>query len=159
MTIKGGLPGKGPGLIRRLIVITYDALLLAGVIFASWVVLFLVLFPLPETVHSHPLTTLLQRCYLAGVAFLFYGWFWVNGGQTLGMRAWRMKLVSNTGENISWRNAALRFFGAIISLAPAAMGFMWVLVDRRNRTWHGMLSGTKMVLLEKSTDGSNRPAH
>ena len=140
---------KGAGLIRRLVVIVYDALLLGGVVFAAWVILWLLLLPLPVSFQSHPAITVLKQLYLVGVTFLFYGWFWVNGGQTLGMRAWRMRLFSQSGGNISWRQAGIRFLGAIISWSVAAMGFMWVLVDRRNRTWHGMMSGTRIMLLEK----------
>ena len=148
---------KGPGLIRRLVVVIYDGLLLAGVIFACWAVLWLVLSPLPDSLQSHPAMILAKRCYLLGIALLFYGWFWVFGGQTLGMRAWRLKLVSTTGGTVSWRQAAARFAAAMISWAVVAMGFMWVLADRQNRTWHGILSGTRIVLLPKSIDPVSEP--
>ncbi|OGI41569.1 MAG: hypothetical protein A2150_00620 [Candidatus Muproteobacteria bacterium RBG_16_64_11] len=40
--------------------------------------------------------------------FLFYGWFWTRGGQTLGMRAWRLRLTRADGGPVTWRRAALR---------------------------------------------------
>ena len=120
----------GPGLLRRLVVIVYDGLLLAGVILASWAILWLLMLAIPEGIKSHPAVKLFQQCYLLVVTFLFYGWFWVYGGQTLGMRVWRMVLVTESGEPVTWRQVAARYLGALLSWAGAAMGFMWVLVDR-----------------------------
>jgi uncharacterized RDD family membrane protein YckC len=154
MTAKIANEQKGPGLVRRLAVVIYDGLLLAGVVFACWAFLWIALLPLPEIVVNHWAVVLLQRTYLIGITFLFYAWFWVNGGQTLGMRAWRLGLVSDTAGKITWKRALFRYAAAILSWGVVAMGFMWVLVDRRNRTWHGMLSGTRMVVLAKQVPGN-----
>ena len=32
--------------------------------------------------------------------FFFFSWFWIKNGQTLGMQAWRIKLISTDGKNI-----------------------------------------------------------
>lgn len=150
-------PVRGPGLIRRLAVIIYDGLLLAGVVFACWAILWVFLLGVPDSIESHPLFTLLKRCYLLAISFVFYGWFWVNGGQTLGMRAWRLGLVTTSGKPVTWRDAGVRYLGAILSWGFAAMGFMWVLVNRKNRTWHGMLSGTRIIMLPGT--GKDNKAH
>ncbi|MEJ1377571.1 MAG: RDD family protein, partial [Candidatus Sedimenticola sp. (ex Thyasira tokunagai)] len=39
--------------------------------------------------------------------------------------------------------------GAIISWLALGLGFLWLLVDRKNRTWHDRLSGTRLIMLEK----------
>lgn len=51
----------------------------------------------------------LYQFYLLAICFLFYGGFWVRGGQTLGMRTWRIKLVRQDGGPITWTIALKRF--------------------------------------------------
>lgn len=89
---------------------------------------------------------ILLQFYLLGVCFVFYGWFWVHGGQTLGLRTWRLRVVRHDGTPITWRHAALRFAGAILSWAALGLGFLWIYVDPQRRAWHGHLSGTRVVL-------------
>jgi len=90
------------------------------------------------------------RMYLLGLACLFFCWFWTHGGQTLGMRAWRVKLICADGAPVSWRKALLRFAGACLSLAVLGIGFAWAAVDRDRLAWHDRLSGTRPVLLNRS---------
>lgn len=89
---------------------------------------------------------ILLQFYLLGVCFVFYGWFWVHGGQTLGLRTWRLRVVRHDSTPITWRHAALRFAGAILSWAALGLGFLWIYVDPQRRAWHGHLSGTRVVL-------------
>ena len=81
----------------------------------------------------------------------FFCGFWVRGGQTIGMRAWRLKLVSDRvpdGE-VSLPQAVGRLAGACLSALPAGLGYLWVLFDRDGRSWHDSLSGTRLVMVNK----------
>jgi uncharacterized RDD family membrane protein YckC len=80
---------------------------------------------------------------------LFYGWFWTHGGQTLGMRAWRIKVVDGNGGPIDWKRSVIRYFAALLSWLPAGLGFIWILFDRDNCSWHDRLSGSYLVMTEK----------
>lgn len=82
--------------------------------------------------------------YLLTVSFFFYGWFWTHGGQTLGMRAWRIKVLTLKLEPVSWGQALLRFSFAIVSMAFFGLGFLWVLIDKNHRGWHDYLSRTAL---------------
>ena len=79
----------------------------------------------------------------------FFTGFWLKGGQTLGMQAWRIKLAPLPGKELSVARAVTRCAAALLSLACLGMGYLWCLVDRRQRTWHDTLSGTQLVLLPK----------
>ena len=81
---------------------------------------------------------------------MFFTWFWVHGGQTVGMRAWRLRVVSFDGERIGWRTAAIRFLLAIVSAAMLGLGYLWVLIDPERLAWHDRLSKSRVVLLPKS---------
>ena len=78
----------------------------------------------------------------------FYVWFWTHGGQTLGMKTWRMKLVSDNTQNISREQAVKRYFTALFSWAFFGMGFFWSLVDAKKRTWHDIFSASHLEQIE-----------
>jgi uncharacterized RDD family membrane protein YckC len=83
--------------------------------------------------------------FLMAVAFLYFGWFWAHGGQTLGMRSWRLRLVTADGSRVPWGQALVRFLGACVSWLALGAGFLWALVDPDRLTWHDRLSGTVIV--------------
>ncbi len=91
---------------------------------------------------------LLQLLLLA-TAGLFFVWFWTHGGQTLGMRAWRLRVEQLSGEPVTLGAAAIRFFVGIVSLGALGLGVMWILVDRDKRAWHDLAAGTRVVVLPK----------
>jgi uncharacterized RDD family membrane protein YckC len=139
------------GLLRRLAAIFYDTLLLLAV----WFLATLILLPFTHgrAVEPHnPFYTL----YLSLVAFLFFGWFWTHGGQTLGMRAWRLRVAQPDGSPITLWQAALRFAGALFSWGAVGLGFWWSLVDSRKRTWHDLLSGTILVVVRPMSSARER---
>lgn len=116
---------EGEGLAklpRRLAAIVYDSLLLAGVLFvASGLALGVAVLAMGvDSVKAHPplIGNPFFQTYLLLVCFFFYGGFWVHGGQTLGMRAWRLRLQRCDGGNICWQQALLRFLGGGLWLVP-----------------------------------------
>ncbi len=133
-----------PGIPRRLAAIGYDLLLLV----ALWLVTIAALMPLAAYVL--PFQRLLFQTGLVAVTFLFFGWFWTHGGQTLGMKAWRMRLVRADGGTVDWRTAALRFACAIPSLLPAAAGLWFLVFDPERRAAHDIWSGTRLELIPRS---------
>ncbi|MDX1512648.1 MAG: RDD family protein [Gammaproteobacteria bacterium] len=128
------------GWLRRLAVMFYDSLLLFGVLFAAT----FILLPFTRGQPIGPNDTL-YTLYLLAVSYGYFGWFWTRGGQTLGMRAWRVTLVADPPRVLDWRRCLLRFAAALISWAPAGMGFVWAIFDSEKLTWHDRLSGTRLV--------------
>ena len=76
----------------------------------------------------------------------YFAWSWTHGGQTVGMRAWRLVLTRHDGSAVGLGAATLRFFGAGLSALCAGLGFAWRLIDRDGLTWHDRLSGTAVAL-------------
>ena len=87
-----------------------------------------------------------MQLYLLGCPFVFFGWFWTHGGQTLGMRAWRLRLLDAEGGPVTWRQSLLRVAGAYLSALALGVGYLWVLFDRAGLAWHDRLSGTRLVM-------------
>lgn len=81
---------------------------------------------------------------------LFFTWFWTHGGQTLGMRAWRMKVVAVDGKAVTWPQALRRFAGAVLSATCFGLGYLWIVFDPHRRSWHDRLSSTRLIVLPKN---------
>jgi len=92
----------------------------------------------------------LEFIALLGITFLYAGLSWRFGGQTLGMRAWRLRAVDRAGNPPGWPAITLRFAVGWVSLAAAGLGFAWVLIDRERRSWHELASATLTVRLPKA---------
>ena len=72
---------------------------------------------------------------------------WRRGGQTLGMRPWKLKVVAADGGVPSWRAAWLRYAVGTLSLLLGGIGFWWAWFDRQRLTLHDRASATRMVRL------------
>jgi uncharacterized RDD family membrane protein YckC len=127
-------------LARRLAAICYDALLLAAILF-----LFTLAVVALRGGRAVDAGTVWFGLSLVAVAFLFFGWFWTHGGQTLGMRAWRIRLIRPDARPIGWRQALLRFVAAWLAALPLGLGLWWSWLDADRRCWHDRLSGTRVV--------------
>lgn len=143
-----------PGLLRRLAAIFYDAILLLAIIMICFIPVPL----LPDPFRAALAGKLLLQGYILLILFLFFGWFWTHRGQTLGMRAWRLKVVSHDGTAVSWLSAARRFFLALISFAAFGLGYLICLFHSENMTFHDLFSGTKIVIVEKKNKKFRRSA-
>jgi len=99
---------------RQLLALFYDAWLLAAVFMAASALTLPFTDGEPVKAGNPFMTT-----YIFFVWYGFYAWFWTHGGQTLGMRSWKIKLVTATGEPLNLWHALLRF----ISGMPA-----WLLI-------------------------------
>jgi len=140
-----------PGFNRRLAAMLYDGLLLVALWFVATALLLTV-----SGGHladpDRPLWLLYSlRVSLLLVALMFFAGFWTHGGQTLGMRAWRLKLVSASGNPVNWKQALWRFAAAIPSVGAFGLGLFWMLLDKERRAVHDRLSGTRLVLLAKKS--------
>ncbi len=128
-----------PGLLRRLGALFYDSVLLLGILFFATLAL------LPFRGEAFGPHSLAYQAYLLGVAFLFFGGFWTHGGQTLGMRAWKIRLCSAEGGKVGWRQAGLRFVAALFSFGLFGLGFFSALADPEKRCWHDRIADTRIV--------------
>ena len=159
------------GLSRRLAAMAYDLLLLAALA-AVATFAFLPLSggeallvrtqgPLAHVYHA---TQLL-------LALGYFGISWTRGGQTLGMRAWRIRLQAAGGGAANWPDAIVRFtIGAallmlaavglwelrtthsplhtacaLLLLLPALANLAWIACDRGHRSLQDIAGGLRVV--------------
>ncbi|MFC1602401.1 RDD family protein [Pseudomonadota bacterium] len=137
-----------PGFFRRFAAMCYDGLLLLALLMVATS---LVIMPLgleagDTSIGRNPLF----RFVIFGlIPPFFFSWFWVKGGQTLGMRAWRLQAVRNDGQPLTWRDALWRYISSLLSLAAIGLGFFWIFIDHDKLAWHDRLSKTRLVMTAK----------
>ena len=137
------------GFLRRLLSGLYDWLLVLGVMMVLSLPLVAVIDNAVDPGNVY------YRVALVLIAAAFFVHFWSHGGQTLGMKAWRLQLLNQEGLTPDTTTAAKRFIYACIALAPAGIGFLWALIDSDKLSWHDRLSRTRIVLLPKRTSSTS----
>jgi len=130
-------------LARRLMVILYDSFAVVAIAFlltAIWV-----------TGNSGEAITPGQIAYpiylvsLFITAWLYFAISWRKGGLTLGMRAWKVKLITENGSRISWGFSLLRFCTAWLGFIVFASGFILSLLRKDRACWHDLISKSRLV--------------
>lgn len=86
-------------------------------------------------------------CWL--VAGLYATVSWRRGGQTLGMRPWRLRLIARDGGVPSWGSLWRRYAVGTLSLVLGGLGFWWAWFDRDRLTWHDHASSTHLIRVPK----------
>ena len=92
------------------------------------------------------------RFALLAVTTAYFAISWSRGGQTIGMRAWRIRVVAADGRVLPWPRALLRFAAALLSLAALGLGFAWCLVDRERRGWHDRIARSACVRVDPAAE-------
>ena len=133
-------PRQHVTLARRLGVILYDFLLLLSILVIISSIIAVIFKLTPE----HPYFVIYQA-FVFIISFFFYSWFWIHGGQTLGMKTWKIKITNIDGSSVSWNNATIRFVTAIFSWLPLGLGYIWSIHDKKKRAWHDIASKTCLI--------------
>ena len=151
--VLGGQPAPlaYAGLQLRVVAFILDVLVLIS-IFMLFVAAILALL-LIDSSNSNPsdraflISAGILALYIFAFVPLYHLLLWTWRGQTVGMMAVRIKLLSRTGGRVSLGRAALRLFVYPASVVPLLMGIAIALFDRENRTLHDQLAGTVVVEL------------
>jgi uncharacterized RDD family membrane protein YckC len=144
-----------PSLARRLAAMLYDALLVVALVAVVNAIALGVVVRVTageqQVLNAH-LVQSLTALSIVG----FFSVFWLNGGQTLGMQAWRIKLVDFHGGPPTAGKALLRCLGALLSAGCLGLGYLWSLIDHHGRYWHDYISHTELILLPKQAKEKKR---
>ena len=139
---------NSPPVWRHMLALLYDTFLIIPLIIAANALLMAIyvnLFMNFDTTQEIRLPAGAVQVVVILCIALFYWIFWRRGGQTLGMQAWRIKLVSNEGAQLTTTQIALRLVGALLS--GLIVGILWKYLDRDGYYWHDRLSKTHLILL------------
>ena len=127
---------------RRLLALFYDLLLIAGILL-SFTLLIVIING--GAISSFLGSNLMLISYFL-ISFIFYVYFWYfNDGQTLGMQAWKIKLVADDNQAISIKSMLQRLVLGLLFGSIAGLNFFVILFRSDKRSLNDIFSKTKIV--------------
>lgn len=150
------------GFVKRLAAMIYDTLVATAVGMLAALVMSTVMVVLlsngvlnmggaeqpSQAIEASLLYTSILRIWVLVWVVAFFLWFWKNGGQTLGMRAWRLRLFSLNDEPVTWSRLLLRMVTSL-----GGLGTILVLFDVKHKlALQDRVSQIEMVSLSKQAN-------
>ncbi len=132
------------GPLVRLAALTYDALLVLGI----WFVIGIIFVAANDGEHVATHNPFLPSALFIAL-FWFNTHFWRRGGQTLGMRAWRLRLLNDDPGQLSLMQCLVRFLVSLISFLLCGLGYFWIWLDKDGLSWHDRYSNTRVIRVPK----------
>lgn len=129
---------------RRLLAAVYDLLPVGGLLMiatgaAVLVARLLVPVDRVDLVLRSGWPHLLLQLWLGALTLAYYVVSWRRGGQTIGMRTWRIAVRGESGPITLGTALKRALFGLFLP------GLLWCLVDPRRRALHDVLTATEVV--------------
>ena len=121
--------------IKRIAASVYDLFLLLGVWFAVGSLAVWINGGIIQTKWVGPLLVILST-------WIFYGYFWMNGGKTLGMAVWNFEIYSTDGGEITLKKVSIRFFSNIFTILLAGLPLAFIYFSKDNLSLSDYLSKT-----------------
>ena len=128
---------------RRLVVILYDSLIVAALLFlvtVSWLP-----FTGGEAITADDPRHFFYRLNLLLTIWLYLALSWRRGGQTLGAKAWRVQLISEDRAPVGWWQCTIRMIVALAGITALGVGFLWSIRHPNKATWHDLASHTQLL--------------
>ncbi len=138
MPLTSAYPSAGLG--RRLASLLYEGLVLFAVL--------LIGFWLPQALLlGNGIQFSAKQLWLhVFLLLMFYCiWFWINGGQTLPMKTWRLRIINASGGAPRPTQALLRYLACWPSLLLGGIGILWALFDQDRQFLHDRIAGTRII--------------
>jgi len=121
-------------LLRRIAAFLYDCLLLVAIFFVVTAVAI-------SFNDGNAIDHFAYKFVLYVIGFLFFDWFWMRGGQTLGMRAWKIKLSTTNNASLTHVQCLQRYvLGTLFFLIT----YCWMFLRKDSVAVHDLLSRTKI---------------
>ncbi len=134
---------EAAGVFRRIFALVYDIFLIGAIWFG---VAGLTVILNGGEAMSVEANQFILLPLLFGATFFFYHWFWTHGGQTLGMRAWRIKIVNAEIGSITIEQSFKRFASGLLF---SGLSFLHAVFRKDGKSLHDLLSATHIVVLPK----------
>ncbi|MDA9014626.1 RDD family protein [Porticoccaceae bacterium] len=142
-------------MFRRLAALVYDAFLLFAITLGYGAVLLvikMIAFGTEGLEDIQPNAFIQWLSFFGWIACLmsYYYICWRKQGQTLGMKAWRLRLQQANGDLATQSQCLKRCPMAFLSLAAAGFGYFYCLIPPHKSCAHDIFTHTQVVVLEKT---------
>ena len=99
-----------------------------------------------DALQGSPIANLAFQIYLLSITYLYLSYFWINSGQTPGLRTWKLKLVREDGYLMTRFNANMRF----LLLVPLCLiGWIGLFITPKQQSLQDIFAKTKIAPIEE----------
>jgi uncharacterized RDD family membrane protein YckC len=126
-----------PKIGRRLLSMLYEGLVVFSVLLIGFLLPQVVLFG-----FGMNLTGKLLWLHVLVLLMAYFLWCWLNGGQTLPMKTWKLRITSQDGSRLRPTQALLRYLVAWPSILFFGIGLFWAVFDKNKQFLHDRIAGT-----------------
>lgn len=138
---------KDAGFFKRVFSLIYDSLAVIGIMLSLSLLLVLIN---GGSTEENKFASLIQFLIITFSGPCFYTYFWLsNNGQTLGMQAWKIQLISNN-NGLSVKDCLYRCFISVISFLIFGIGYFLILFRKDNKSLADLLTNTQIIDLKKT---------
>ena len=138
------MPEATPGMARRLACMLYESLVVFAVLLIGFLLPQIVLNAFGVVVSGK-----LLWLHTLALLMIYFVWFWLNGGQTLPMKTWKLVLIGDDGRRLRPLQAVLRYLVAWPSVLLCGIGIFWAFFDKDRQFLHDRIAGTRIVYTDK----------
>ena len=135
----------------RLLALAYDVLPLIPLVLGVSALFFWINGS--RTIEHRPLLQWMATLSIWLVVGTYFVVSWKRGGQTMGMRPWRLRVVCADGRPPGLRSLWLRYAAATIT---PVFGLLWAFFDPDRRALYDVAAGTAFVRLRPRTGAASR---
>lgn len=96
-----------------------------------------------DFITKNPNMNSIFTCYVFSIAAIFYAYFWSQAGQTIGMKAWKLKVIDESGGRISFTQGLIR-----LATACFGLGNLFVFFSKDKRAFQDLFSQSQVVLIK-----------
>lgn len=82
---------------------------------------------------------------ISGLLMIYFAGAWAVAGRTVGEGLMGLRVTRTDGRRVKFLRAFVRFLFSFLSLAVFGLGFAWIVIDRRRRTWQDLVARTVVV--------------
>ena len=96
------------GFLKNMVICLYDLMLLFSILFfmsLPWIMI---------TSGEAITNNIFYQFYLMLIILIYYLWFWVNHGQTLGMKSWKTYVLNQNNQTITIRQGMIRILISLV---------------------------------------------
>ena len=131
---------ENAGFFIRIFSLVYDSLAILGIIFSLTLLLVMINWGTPV---AGKIADFIQLLITVLSGPVFYSYFWLaNNGQTLGMQAWKIKLISE--EKLSLRICLLRCAFSTFSFLFFGLGYLYILLNKEKKSLSDVVTNTRI---------------
>jgi len=135
------------GFFRRIFSLIYDTLFVLAIVVCLSLLLNVINGEAPE---PGTFLSVIQLFIAVTSGPVFYCYFWQkNKGQTLGMQAWKIKLVTCNEETLTVKTSLTRCLISFLSFLMMGLGYLIIIIDKKNRSWSDIYTDTRIIKIKK----------